>query len=391
MADQLALTYRPRTFRDLAGQRVPQMLLFNMFHERTPDGWVPWDEPKVPPGLLFTGTPGSGKTTTARIVAAALNCEKPSERPCAKCPSCLSIQDGTSPAVVEIDAASNGTVEQVRKLQELVAYDCGFPFRVVILDEVHSMSRDAFNALLKVLEEPPPRTVFALLTTEQSRVLKTVASRCSPFTFRRIPPQAIIDRLTHVCGQESLAVEPALLASLAERADGNLRDALMLLDQARLVGVTTLSQFNEMHGEVDFAPYLVAAMVQGNHERLFFQVEDLMSRVGDYGLISRGLVHCFRDLLRLHAGGTLAVQGLALEHRQKLAALVPAHKAMACLAVLWDLRTRLSSADPRSTLELAAAMCSERLHPTPEPVAHSNGSGNGSRSVADIRALAAAG
>jgi DNA polymerase III subunit gamma/tau len=392
----LALRYRPQNLRDLAGQRAVSMVLFRMLHEGSREaGWAPRKVPRVPQALLFTGTRGSGKTSTARILGKALNCDSEGERPCGSCASCEAITEGTSLAVVEIDAASNGTVDQVHRLQELVSYEVASPYRVVILDEVHGMSPAGTEALLKLLEEPPRRTVFALLTTERGKVKDTIFSRCSAglFTFRRITPADITARLVHICRCEGITAEDALLAALADQADGSLRDAVMLLDQVSSAGVTTRAAFERLHGESDFAPWLLAYMVTGDYPALFSGVDRVLSEVGDYRLITAKLVACLRDVLVLQAGAEVTAQGAGLRYRQQLASAVTAPQVVRVMRVLWDLRTKLRAEDPRSSLELAMVMGAEIIHPAQEARAtsapsHSNGgNGHAPATISQLKAL----
>jgi DNA polymerase-3 subunit gamma/tau len=263
--------------------------------------------------------------------------------------------------VVEIDAASNGTVAEVRALKEQVSYQNGSKFKVVLLDEAHSMSREAFNALLKVLEEPPPRTVFILLTTEPGKILETVASRCTQFTFRRIAPEPMVRRMQDVCRSEALIVTPALLEVIAERADGAMRDALMLLDQCAMARVTDPEQFFRLHGETDFAPALVAAVADGDFASMFGQSDRLLSDIGDVSLITGKLVSCLKDVLVILAGGKISSLGLALDARQALARRITARQAVSMLEVLWGMRTRVRLSDARSNLELALTVSVKAL------------------------------
>ena len=190
-AEPLALKYRPRTFPELVGQKPVQVVLLGMLHDPNPSReplFTPKAEPDIPPVMLFAGTHGSGKTSTARIVAAALNCEGQGDlglRPCGKCQSCDEAFAGASVDILEIDAASNGTVAEVRALKEQVSYQNGSRYKVVLLDEAHSMSKEAFNATLKLLEEPPERTVFILLTTEPG---KDSGDRGQPVRAVQLPP-----------------------------------------------------------------------------------------------------------------------------------------------------------------------------------------------------------
>lgn len=382
--ESLALRYRPRTFRDIAGQTPVQLPLYRMLHDR--DG-NPLDPPRIPHALLFTGCRGSGKTSTARIVGAALNCEADCKRPCGKCPSCEAVADSRSLDVMEIDAASAGGVGEIRRIKEAVSYLPTGVFKVVILDEAHSMSREAFNALLKLLEEPPEHTVFILVTTDARAILPTVFSRCMLFPFRRIPPAILAERLRLICTAEELPAEDDLLYAISERSDGGMRDAIMTLDQVTRVGISTLRHFEVLLGESDFAPAIVSALAAGNAARLFGLVENVLTQTGDCVAVASGLVSCLRDLLVLSAGGTVAALGDALAGRKALAAYLPDDRVVAALRVLWELR-RTSGTDSRSGLDLALVMCMEKLHPRTNGT-NGNGNGHAMLGVGEMRRLAA--
>ena len=385
----LALRYRPAKFGEVAGQRATAAVLYAMAKKRT-----------VPPALLFYGARGCGKTSTARILGMALNCGgepgSASSWPCGECPSCKAVADGTSLDVLEVDAASNGSVDQIHRIRELVQYGTAGEYRVVLLDEAHSMSRDAFNALLKVLEEPPPNTVFVLLTTEYGKILPTVASRCMPFPFARLSPAAIIARLEWICQDAGVPAAPELLAAIAGRADGAMRDAIMLLDQVASVGISTLEAWQELAGEEDFAPRLVSAAADGDHKKLFEALDQVVCHTGDYATITARLVACLRDILVLSAGGQITEQGSALEDRRELAARLDAVQVVRAMRVLWDLQVKVRTEDRRSGLELAVVMVSEQFTKLAYSAARgngngsSNGNGNGHRpkpTEEDIMAL----
>lgn len=376
MSESLALRYRPREFSAVVGQRSVQVILRQM---------VVKDD--VPSALLFDGSRGCGKTTTARVLAAALNCEV-QPGPCGACPSCRAVFDGTSLDVLEIDAASNGLVGDIRTLREQVMYSTGGRKRVVLLDEAHSMSREAFNALLKTLEEPPPDTVFILLTTEPGRILETVLSRCMTFTFNRIPLQAMIDRLQFICDAEGLDAEPALLGLIAERADGGMRDAVMALDQVTRVGIRTAVDYLDLLGEKDFAPGLVRALADGDLPVVFGVIEEQMARMGDPVAISSALVGLLREVLVLQGGGTLPRQGEALSAREALARQLSPGQVFAAMRVLWSVKTQIRTGDDqRAALDLAAVMVVDALGKAPQaaPVVHTAAPGR-KLSLADMAA-----
>jgi len=219
----MARRWRPRRFEDMIGQDHVAKTLRNALVRG-----------HLHHAFLFTGTRGVGKTTSARILARMLNCQEPEpeNRPCGVCPSCLEIEKGASMDVLEIDAASHTGVDDVRDLREQLKYAASHGrYRVVILDEVHMLSKAAFNALLKTLEEPPPHVVFILATTEVHKVPQTILSRVQRYDFRRLTPIQVRDRLAYISREDKLTVEPEALEIVALRADGSMRDGLSLFDQ----------------------------------------------------------------------------------------------------------------------------------------------------------------
>lgn len=348
-SSSLALTHRPHSFSDIVGQKSVSLILEQMVLKDA-----------VPDALLLRGSRGTGKTTTARVLAAALNCEiKPG--PCGSCVSCRSVFDGTSLDVLEIDAASNGLVADIRALREQVLYSVSGRKRIVVLDEVQMMSREAFNALLKVLEEPPSDTVFILITTEPTKIPDTVLSRCMEFVFSHVPVKDIISRLQHICECEDLIVEPGLLTSIAEYANGGLRDAVMVLDQVTRVGVRAERDFRELFGLTDFAPCVLSALLASDTQALFACVDAQLARTGDAKTISIALVHLLRDLLVLKSGGPVARQGEALAVRQRLCQQLAAESMVAILQVLWKLKTEVRAGDDQADLSLALMVISDTL------------------------------
>jgi DNA polymerase-3 subunit gamma/tau len=222
-----ARKYRPGTFDDVIGQPHVIQTLMNAVSTR-----------RIAHAYLFSGTRGVGKTTVARILAKALNCERgPTSRPCDRCENCREIAQGSSVDVIEIDGASNTSVDDVREIRENVKFTpFRGQFRVYIIDEVHMLSNSAFNALLKTLEEPPAHVVFVFATTEIHKIPATILSRCQHYNFRRIARTEIIERLRHVAAQDQLTLEDRSLVALARASEGSMRDALSLLDQAIAYG-----------------------------------------------------------------------------------------------------------------------------------------------------------
>ena len=227
MYQALYRKWRPKTFADVVGQEH----ITETLQRQVAEG-------RLSHAYLFTGTRGTGKTTCAKIVARAVNCEHPENgNPCNRCPSCLGIESGRLLDVVELDAASNNGVDSVRALRDEAIYSpAQVKKRVYIVDEVHMLSTPAFNALLKILEEPPEHLMFILATTELHKVPATILSRCQRFSFRRIQPKDIVGRLNYIAGQENIDLKEDGAALLARLSDGALRDALSLLDQCAAAG-----------------------------------------------------------------------------------------------------------------------------------------------------------
>lgn len=227
MYQALYRKWRPRTFDDVVGQsHITETLKRQVATGRTSHAY------------LFTGTRGTGKTTCAKILARAVNCEAPVDgNPCNRCPSCLGIENGSILDVLELDAASNNGVDQVRALRDEAVYTpAAVKKRVYIVDEVHMLSTAAFNALLKILEEPPAHLMFILATTELHKVPATIKSRCQQFAFRRILPGDIAGRLSFIAAQEGIELTGSAAELLSRLADGGLRDAVSLLDQCAVSG-----------------------------------------------------------------------------------------------------------------------------------------------------------
>ncbi|HHI67957.1 MAG TPA: DNA polymerase III subunit gamma/tau, partial [Planctomycetes bacterium] len=218
----LARRFRPKTFEEVVGQEgVTGTLVQGLKSGRIAHAW------------LFAGPRGVGKTTTARILARALNCEKgPTPQPCGVCPVCKDFLAGRDPDVEEIDGASNRRIENVRELRERVSYmPLRGSYKVFIIDEVHMLTREAFNALLKTLEEPPPHVVFILATTEPHKVPETIRSRCQVLTFHRIGPKEIAARLGQICEAEKKKIPAEVLSEIAASVRGGMRDAESILER----------------------------------------------------------------------------------------------------------------------------------------------------------------
>ena len=283
-----ARKYRPTIFEEVLGQaHVVQTLTNAITRQRMAHAYV------------FSGMRGVGKTTVARILAKSLNCEKgPTSQPCGTCPSCVEITRGNSVDVIEIDGASNTGVDDVRELRENVKFA---PFhgsyRVYIIDEVHMLSNSAFNALLKILEEPPSHAVFIFATTEVHKIPATILSRCQHFTFRRISRLEIISQLRHVVTQTGVTVEDRSLSVLARTSEGSMRDALSLLDQAVSFGGQKL-QHEDLEALIGSVPdELVRQMIEAILAHQASQAMTLVGEVVDQGFDVR--VYCREILERI--------------------------------------------------------------------------------------------
>lgn len=273
MYQALYRKWRPKVFSDVIGQsHITQTLQKQVAEGRTSHAY------------LFTGTRGTGKTTCAKILAKAVNCEHPvNGDPCCQCPSCLGIESGSFLDVLELDAASNNGVDQVRALRDEAIYSpANVKKRVYIVDEVHMLSTPAFNALLKILEEPPEHLMFILATTELHKVPATILSRCQRYSFKRITPADIAARLSYVAGQEGIDLRPDGAEILSRLADGALRDGLSLLDQCAAVG-----------GAIDSAAVLDVLGLAGNLQTTQL-LEHILRRDAQAALLLLG---------RLYAGG----------------------------------------------------------------------------------------
>jgi len=265
-----ALAYRPQTFDDLVGQDVVSQTLINAIKSG-----------RVHHAYLFAGLRGSGKTSSARIFAKALNCEKGPGLPCLECVSCTEIKDGNSMDVVEIDAASNNSVDNIRELRELVRYNATRDRnKIYIIDEVHMLSTSAFNALLKTLEEPPPNVIFILATTELHKIPATILSRTQQFDFRQIPVHKIEERIKWIAQQEKLEMEDEAVTLIAQAAGGSMRDSLSIFDQVVAASTEKVTGLDvkSILGVVEDANLidLVTGIARGSTEQIFSRITDLV-------------------------------------------------------------------------------------------------------------------
>jgi DNA polymerase III subunit gamma/tau len=305
----LARKWRPQSFEDIAGQAHIARTLQNAIRTN-----------RIAHAYLFTGVRGVGKTTAARILAKALNCEKgPTPNPCNQCSHCEEITNGTSLDVLEIDGASNRGIDEIRQIIENVRYHpAKCRFKIYIIDEVHQVTKDAFNALLKTLEEPPSFVKFILATTEPHRLPETILSRCQRYDFRRISLREIVQRLEEIAKKEGLNMTEGALVLLAREADGSMRDAQSLLEQVLACAAPegtkgAPSSVDEVSlqdilglAERKVLYEISNAVIQGDAKRCIELVAEVVVQGCDVCRLSRDLVEHFRNLIvtRLAAGKT---------------------------------------------------------------------------------------
>ena len=351
----IARKWRPTTFEEIAGQGHVTRTLQNALRLK-----------RIHHALLFTGARGVGKTTAARTMARSLNCAQgPTPTPCGECTSCLEVLTGRSPDVVEIDGASNNSVNDVRELRDTVHYPPqGGKYRVYIIDEVHMLSTGAFNALLKTLEEPPPHVVFIFATTEPQKIPDTVLSRVQRFDFKRIPAKVVVERLRRIAESEGLSISDVGLRLIARAGEGSMRDSQSLLDQVIAFSGEQVSdqEVGEILGLVDrgLLHGMLGGLLDGEPARCL----DAIAAVHDFGY---EMSQFTEELLELLRNATLVVLSpearkhldLPEEEIEQLAELckgVPVDVFSRWFDALLEVHDQVSrSTRPRLVLEMAVA------------------------------------
>ena len=361
MYQALYRKWRPKVFSDVIGQEhITETLKKQVAEGRTSHAY------------LFTGTRGTGKTTCAKILAKAVNCEHPvNGDPCCQCPSCVGLENGSFLDVLELDAASNNGVDQVRALRDEAIYaPANVKKRVYIVDEVHMLSTAAFNALLKILEEPPAHLMFILATTELHKVPATILSRCQRYSFKRILPKDIAKRLTYVAQQEQIDLTPDGAELLSRLADGALRDGLSLLDQCAAAGGTVDSravlEVLGLAGNLQTAQ-LMQDILDRNAQAALLLLNELYAGGKDVGAVLGELSTLTRDLLLRktapEGGAALLSGGFDSATLDKLGKGVPANRFLYLASTLQKTAADLYySADRRTDAELCLLrLCDESL------------------------------
>jgi len=349
----VARRYRPKTFEELVGQTHIAHALSNAI-----------ETGRIGHAYLFTGARGVGKTSTARIYAKTLNCARgTSLHPCGECDSCLSISTGDDIDVLEIDAASNRGIEEIRQLRQNASIrPSRSRFKIYILDEVHMLTKEAFNALLKILEEPPEHIKFIFCTTEPTKIPITILSRCQRFDFAGIDTKQIADRLASIAENEKVTAEEEVFNTLARRAAGSMRDAQSLLEQLLSFAPEhiSLADVHDMLGTANdqLLFRLLEGVMQGEPMKIFTELDTAASQGVDFGILTEQMMGLYRDLLMSASGGDanllLYCSPQQYEQVKTYATELGLHRILAAMQILDHTYTRMQrSTQSRVLMELA--------------------------------------
>jgi len=317
MYQVIARKYRPQTFHDVVNQEHVKTTLENAIAQK-----------RIAHGYIFSGQRGTGKTTIARILARCLNCiQGPTATPCGVCASCREISSGGTVDVIEIDAASNRGINEMRELRENVRYQPARDrYKVFIIDEAHQITNEAFNALLKTIEEPPEWVVFVLCTTEAHKIPATIASRCQHFSFRSVDFEDLIRRMAWICEQEGIEADQEALAALAAAGEGSVRDSLSALDQAIACCGSKLdaAEVRALLGafSLESLEQVSQALLDGDSRRMLEVVDELERNGLNLQHFARELSRYFRNLLVLRISGAAPrLVAASTQQREKMAAI----------------------------------------------------------------------
>jgi DNA polymerase-3 subunit gamma/tau len=359
----LYLTYRPQTFDEVAGQKAIVRTLKNALATG-----------KMAHAYLFAGPRGTGKTTMARLLAKALDCEEGIGHQCNKCSNCLAISEGAHPDVIEIDAASNNGVDQVRDLIDKVKYaPIKGRYKVYIIDEVHMMSTGAFNALLKTLEEPPENVIFILCTTEPYKVLPTILSRCQRFDFGKLTDEEMKGKLVEVLAKEKAEYDENGIRAIISLADGGMRDALSILDQVLAFSGNKLKEEDVLAifglASVQEKIDLLKSVASGDVAFVMKKAESFMAAGLDIRRLVTDLIGILKDLLIYEkTSDATLIEEITPEQAEELKAIISAEEANAMITTLIEAQNDFKNvSDVRSLFELTLLRLAS-ANPTPSKV-----------------------
>ncbi len=356
--------YRPKNFNQIVAQEHIVKTLTNALSLK-----------RVAHAYLFTGQRGTGKTTIARLLAKAVNCQNPQKfEPCNKCAACREINQSRSLDLIEIDAASNRGIDEIRELREGIKFSPNqLKYKVFIIDEVHQLTREAFNALLKTLEEPPAHAIFILATTESHKVPQTIISRCQRFDFYKLPLEKIVARLSWIAKQEKINIEKAALELVALNADGSIRDAESLLGQIMSMGdkditlkeVQAILGVTDIKAVADMANYLT----EKNNSQAIFHINQLVNQGYDLFQFSKSLINYLRKMLILKVDPNLSkliaaeltkeqIDGMTNQGRE-----LSQQELVKIIHLFIQASNEIKGADfPQLPLELAVVECCQRIN-----------------------------
>lgn len=404
MADYLVLArkWRPQRFAEVLGQEHIITTLQNAIKTN-----------KISHAYLFTGPRGIGKTSAARILAKALNCEEGiTVEPCNRCASCKEINEDRSLDVLEIDGASNRRIDEIRNLRQNIKFGTSKSrYKIYIIDEVHMLTKEAFNALLKTLEEPPPHVRFIFATTEPNQIPLTILSRCQRFDFRRISVQTIVSKLKHIAQEENIQVEEGALFTIAKASQGSLRDAESIFEQLSIFtdGAVTSDKVNELLGLVDEEVFFmfINLLLQQNITKIWQVINKLYYQGKDIQKFFKDLIHFLRNLLFIKRGydstSLVDISPSYWKEAKKLSKILTEEQIFSLIYLLSPVSYRLKRSEtplldleiemvrvlkevnfPHSTLEQDSL---EREEKTPSVVKHEKESSDSQRQIVEQKSI----